>query len=261
MPQTQQYEFREEKPSIISYSEYMLTKTETIYVGQPVQVDVSQGNSGVATEVINQNKVWCKRYSDTTSAAYSNGVATKPIFPVGHPNSLRAGMGQYMRDIALLQFGLIPIFNVGTLDLHRGDPVAPAVLSGEASCVGVQKWQAGMSLLGFCHEYNIPAYDSGNDVVHLGLIFVTPMKDAVLQTSVEKTDSVTTHVHSFAGGNTFVEVLYVFANTGSTSGVMLVPGDPATTQGTYALTDDNTTITTNATDAITEVVIGYRYYV
>lgn len=259
MPQVQQYEFREEQPSIISYSEYMLGTTETIYVGQPVEVDTALGNNGVATEAINQNKVWCKRYADTTSVAKSVGVSTKPMWPVGHANSLKAGMGGYMRDLALLQFGLIPMFNVGTVDLYRGDPVAPGVLSGEASCVGIRKWEEGMSLLGYVHEYFIPKYDGTNDVVHLGLIFVVPAKQ--LATTTEKTDSVAANVHSFAAGNTFAEVICVFANAGTTNGVMLVPGDPSTTQGTYSITDSGTTITTNATDAITEVAVVYKYFI
>ena len=178
MPQTQQYEFREEQPSIISYSEYMLTTTETIYVGQPVEVDTSQGTSGVSTGMPNQNKVWCKRYTTADSTAKCLGVATKPVFPVGHANAHRAGLGGYMRDLALLQFGLIPMFNCCDSDVTVGQAVSPVSLgdgsgsSTDQTVVGFKNWEAGESILGFVHEYNIPGYDSGNDVVHLGLIFV-----------------------------------------------------------------------------------------
>jgi len=325
MPQTQQYDFREEQPSVISYSEYMLGRLHTIYVGQPVEVDTALGTSGVATEAINQNKIWVKRYTTADSTARCVGVATKPMWPVGHANEGRAGMGAYMRDIALLQFGLVPMFNCCDTDVNVGDAVAPVSLgdgstnSSDQTVVGFKNWEAGETVLGVCHEFKIPAYDNVNDVVHLGLIFVIPTTTAsatsvdglsdtditaaaqydmliqdgagkwvdqvhsianvsdVTETSIAagdllawngsayvnatfktiETQSVTSHVHTLAG-DTMLSVLSV-ANRDD--GGMLLPSAGAPAAGTYQITDTNTTITTNATDDIAEVLVTYVWNV
>jgi hypothetical protein len=155
--------WKPQQPYVISGADYKLGPAYTGNIGVPVELDTALGTSGVDTN--DQNKRWVKPYASTTSATQSLGIMFKHLAAKGNANDRRLGLGGYRRDLALLQFGIAPILNVGSTTVTMYDRVAP-LYNATDSLSGFGAWSEGKKILGYCFQAEIPAG-------HYGWIFIT----------------------------------------------------------------------------------------
>ena len=101
--------WKPQQPYVISGADYKLGPDYEGHIGVPVELDTALGTSGVDTD--DQNKRWVKPYASATSATVALGVMFKELGAKGNAYERRLGRGGYRRDLALLQFGIIPILN------------------------------------------------------------------------------------------------------------------------------------------------------
>lgn len=155
--------WKPQEPFIPTGADYKLGNAYAAYVGDPMEVDTALGTSGVDTT--DGNKRWIKPYAATDSSTVCVGVCFKNKFARGNADETRRGMGGYRRDMSLIVWGIVPMYNVGSTALTAMQRVAPLynATDGNRGCAA---WSEGNKILGYCMQAEIPAG-------HWGWIFVT----------------------------------------------------------------------------------------